>query len=151
MTNSENVCQFIVKTAFGSAGTRSVVLIGSRNDLTPTPATSIDRSFDTIAEFGGCQAHTVIVSDALDNQKPDRVASALASLRNRLIPRIVYLPLIDTVPTTETYLKGLGFVLSGQLATRQIWSYELSSDNLAREWNNTDNWANPQNFDAGRW
>lgn len=151
MSLSENVCERLVKSAFGSSTARSVVVIGSRHYLNPTPQSSVDRSFDTVAEFGGCEAHTVIITDALDGLAPDRLASALATLRNRLVPRIVFLPLADAFSVTGKILTGLGFVLNGELGGRQIWGYELSSDNIAREWNNAENWANPQNFDSGRW
>ena len=48
-------------------------------------------------------------------------------------------------------LLELGFVLDSEISNKNIYSYNLKTYNTKRGWNNSEGWANPENFEKFRW
>jgi hypothetical protein len=45
----------------------------------------------------------------------------------------------------------LGFAYDSEISFKKIYSYNLQTYNKKRGWNNSDGWANPENFEKFRW
>ena len=131
---------------------QSVILIGAGTAPTELPSAIVIADLATANEIpGDLKAEIGIVDHASRRSDKPTATQLLARLRDVHCERIYVLAAEAILSRND--LLAIGFVpvdvANGLPAGTYVHDPALA--NPPREWNNADNWANPQNFDKRRW
>ncbi|MEM9404105.1 MAG: DUF6231 family protein [Pseudomonadota bacterium] len=99
---------------------------------------------DDLADLGSLGL--VVVTDQIEHMSPDEARHLLARLRDRHAGYLIVHDPNRVFPTVD-YL-ALGFEVDKLPA---CYVFDASASSRQREWNNAENWANPENFNRFRW
>ena len=130
----------------------SLVTIGSA-DIT-VPQADVVKAYDVLSGPDDLpktlRAALGIVVSPLDFMARRAAEQLLSRLRDIHCEKVV---LIDTKHGwTPEELRALGYLEVGQArADRRCYLFDPDAFNQPREWNNSSNWANPENFRKYRW
>ena len=130
----------------------SLVTIGSA-DIT-VPQADVVMAYDALSGPDDLpktlRAALGIVVSPLDFMARRAAEQLLSRLRDIHCEKVV---LIDTSGGwTPEELRALGYLEVGQArADRRCYLFDPDAFNQPREWNNSSNWANPENFRKYRW
>ena len=93
-------------------------------------------------------AVAVIAADSLFVKDPAGLTRAIAALRDRLALRILVLDKSGVLALSDYF--ALGFE-RWPSSNDGYYLFDADADSRQREWNNSTNWANPENFNKYRW
>lgn len=123
---------------------------GERPDVRVTVLSPADPNAAFPLEF----IHDIaLVSETLERLSPDQGRLLLGQLRNAGARRIA-VTVDNTSPWRFEHFIGLGFkrlMNSGGQPPQSVYAYDIANYNHKRQWNNADNWANPERWDKSRW
>ncbi len=88
----------------------------------------------------------IIVTNQIERMEADAARHLLARLRDRHAGILLVHDPEGVFPTSD-YL-ALGFEVD---AVPGCYVYDATAASRQRDWNNAENWANPENFDKFRW
>jgi|TARA_B110000438_G_scaffold207443_1_gene199210 hypothetical protein len=74
----------------------------------------------------------------------------LGLIKNSVAQKIVVIRESVDNKDHKSFLE-LGFAFDPEISFKKIYSYNLQTYNKKRGWNNSDGWANPENFEKFRW
>ena len=74
----------------------------------------------------------------------------LGLIKNSVAQKIVVIRESVDNKDHKSFLE-LGFAFDPEISFNKIYSYNLQTYNKKRGWNNSDGWANPENFEKFRW
>ena len=119
----------------------------TRSQVLTTPFNLDDLSTITTVDLA-------IISDITDTLAKPQALEWLGMIRNCYAQHIIVISSIEQSTQQGWQLAdflGMGMKHVATTAKYQIFSYALESYQRKREWNNSQFWANPENYDKYRW
>ena len=132
-----------------SENTKSVLVLSSGN-LAPL----VEKLEDSLERFvvipnGDIQLQeTFDICIVLEDVMVSKIQLGL--IKNTVAQKILVIRESVDDKDHQSFLE-LGFAYDPEISFKKIYSYNLQTYNKKRGWNNSDGWANPENFEKFRW
>jgi hypothetical protein len=97
----------------------------------------------------------LVISNYLETLTRTEATELLGGYRNSLIAAVLVFVDLDEAEIGENDMLSLGFTHRASFSRSEnalhAFEYGLASYNFKRDWNNSENWANPENFGKYWW
>ncbi|GAA3978799.1 DUF6231 family protein [Allohahella marinimesophila] len=139
---------------------REVAFLGSAPPLSPAQMPDVrlsDASGMAPLELLGSAMppDCLVISDYLESMQAEAATQMLAGYRNALIVSVIVFVDLAEAPLSAGDFVALGFHHRASFVhdahRLEAFEYNINSYNFKRLWNNSENWANPENFGKYWW